>query len=127
MKLDKNKPLLVASPAQSDDADDAFCRPYEGRPAKVKRFINHVWNHFRRALGCRLCMRVTVAVFIAILVVEGGILIFSVRNYERDRLFEVEREALVVMRSIPSGPSTIKEPWIPIFPRYLNHYGTVLF
>ena len=100
MKLDKNKPLLVASPAQSDDADDAFCRPYEGRPAKVKRFINHVWNHFRRALGCRLCKRVTVAVFIAILVVEGGILIFSVRNYERDRLFEVEREALVVMRSI---------------------------
>jgi signal transduction histidine kinase len=33
-------------------------------------------------------------------VIEGGILFFSVRNYERDRLAEVEREAVVVMRAI---------------------------
>ncbi|MDV7340439.1 EAL domain-containing protein [Terasakiella sp. A23] len=35
----------------------------------------------------------------AILIVEGAILIFSVNNFERDRLLEVEREGLSVVRS----------------------------
>ncbi len=38
--------------------------------------------------------------FSAILVVEGVILIFSVQNFERTHLLELEREALVVMRAI---------------------------
>jgi signal transduction histidine kinase len=68
--------------------------------AKKVLFINAVWDHLRSAFGCRLCKRITVAVFFSILVIEGGILFFSIKNYERDRLLEVEREAVVVMRSI---------------------------
>ncbi|SCA57119.1 conserved hypothetical protein [Candidatus Terasakiella magnetica] len=48
---------------------------------------------------CRLCRQVTGAVFIAILIVEGAILIFSVNNFERDRLLEVEREGFAVVRA----------------------------
>jgi response regulator RpfG family c-di-GMP phosphodiesterase len=49
---------------------------------------------------CRLCWKVTIAVFFAILCIEAAILFFSVNNFERDRLLEIEREAIVVMRSI---------------------------
>jgi diguanylate cyclase (GGDEF)-like protein len=35
---------------------------------------------------CRLCWRVTLAIFVAILLIEGIILMPSYRNYERDRL-----------------------------------------
>jgi diguanylate cyclase (GGDEF)-like protein len=49
--------------------------------------------------NCRLCRHVTGAVFIAILLVEGAILIFSVNNFERDRHLEVEREGLSVVRA----------------------------
>jgi len=49
---------------------------------------------------CKLCWKVATGVFFAILVVEAAILFFSVTNYKRDRLAEVEREALVVMRVI---------------------------
>jgi len=48
---------------------------------------------------CRLCRQVTGAVFLAILIVEGAILIFSVNNFERDRLLEIEREGLSVVRA----------------------------
>lgn len=49
---------------------------------------------------CKLCWRITFGVFFAILVVEAAILLFSVDSYKEDRLKEVEREALVVARSI---------------------------
>lgn len=49
---------------------------------------------------CKLCWKITIGVFFAILVVEAAILFFSVDNYKRDRLAELEREALVVMRAI---------------------------
>ncbi|MDP6429064.1 MAG: ATP-binding protein [Rhodospirillales bacterium] len=52
---------------------------------------------------CRLCLRITWAIFLAILLTEAAILIFSVRAFERDRLLEVEREALVVMRVMLRG------------------------
>ncbi|WP_135081692.1 EAL domain-containing protein [Terasakiella sp. SH-1] len=48
---------------------------------------------------CRLCRQVTGAVFIAIVLVEGAILIFSVNNFERDRLLEIEREGFAVVRA----------------------------
>ncbi len=48
---------------------------------------------------CRLCRVLTGAVFIAILIVEGAILIFSVNNFERDRLQEIEREGFAVVRA----------------------------
>lgn len=48
---------------------------------------------------CRLCRQVTGAVFLAILIVEGAILVFSVNSFERDRLLEVEREGLAVVRA----------------------------
>jgi signal transduction histidine kinase len=49
---------------------------------------------------CRLCWRITGAVFFAILSIEGAILFFSIQNFERDRLFELEREAQVIARVI---------------------------
>jgi signal transduction histidine kinase len=52
------------------------------------------------SFSCRLCWSVATGVFFAILVVEAAILLFSVNNYERDRLAELERESLVVARSI---------------------------
>ena len=51
-------------------------------------------------LSCRLCWKITVAVFLAILLVEGAILFFSIKSFERDRMIEIEREAVVVMRAI---------------------------
>ncbi|WP_419798583.1 MAG: EAL domain-containing protein [Terasakiella sp.] len=62
---------------------------------------------------CRLCRHVTGAVFLAILIVEGAILIFSVNNFERDRLLEVEREGFAVVRAwleiSADGPQTMKK------------------
>ncbi|WP_417841942.1 putative bifunctional diguanylate cyclase/phosphodiesterase [Terasakiella sp.] len=62
---------------------------------------------------CRLCRHVTGAVFLAILIVEGAILIFSVNNFERDRLLEVEREGFTVVRAwleiSADGPQTMKK------------------
>ena len=55
---------------------------------------------FSTLTTCRLCWKVTIAVFFAILCIEAAILFFSVNNFERDRLLEIEREAIVVMRSI---------------------------
>jgi signal transduction histidine kinase len=66
----------------------------------MKRFNSHIQTHIRRAFRCRLCWRITAGVFFAILVIEAGILFFSVQNFERDRFNDVEREALVVVRTI---------------------------
>ena len=52
-----------------------------------------------RMMQCRLCRHVTGAVFVSILLVESAILIFSVNNFERDLLSEVEREGLAVVRA----------------------------
>jgi|GEM_PF-4683868 len=61
-------------------------------------------NILKKALAsmvhCKLCKKITVIVFFAILIVEAVILLFSVKNYKQDQLIEIEREALVVMRSI---------------------------
>lgn len=66
------------------------------------------WDRFKAPIGkildglktCRLCWRITGAVFLAILAIEAVILAFSVRDHQRLRLMEVEREALVTMRAI---------------------------
>ena len=68
--------------------------------AKMISFFPSSWIEFKRAFECRLCKRITISVFIAILVIEGGILFFSVKSYETDRLNELEREAVVIMRTI---------------------------
>lgn len=48
----------------------------------------------RRFLArCRLCWRITAAVFLAILLIEAVILVPSYRNYERDRIGEFSRAA----------------------------------
>lgn len=65
-----------------------------------RRLGDNLRNHFRNGLGCRLCWKVTIAVFFAILAVEAAILFFSIDTYKTDRLAEVEREAVVVMRAI---------------------------
>ncbi len=56
--------------------------------------------HLISMTQCKLCWKITIGVFFAILVVEAGILFFSIDRYRNDRLDEVEREALVVMRTI---------------------------
>jgi diguanylate cyclase (GGDEF)-like protein len=51
--------------------------------------------------SCRLCWRITAAVFIGILVIEALILLPSYRNYERDRLLAIaEAGRQVVMASL---------------------------
>ena len=55
---------------------------------------------FSNLSACRLCWKVAIAVFFAILCIEAAILFFSINNFERDRLLDIEREAIVVMRAI---------------------------
>ena len=55
---------------------------------------------FSSLRSCRLCWRITVSVFAAILVTEAAILLFSIQRFEQDRLYEVEREGLVLTRAI---------------------------
>ncbi len=50
--------------------------------------------------SCRLCWRVTCAVFLIILSIEALILTFSVLIFEQEKIFEVEHEALVIARAI---------------------------
>jgi len=50
--------------------------------------------------SCRLCWRVTCVVFLIVLSIEALIILFSVLVFERDRVFEVEHEALVIARAI---------------------------
>ena len=65
-------------------------------PRIIGRIAKHMFDSLTK---CRLCRQVTGAVFLAILFVEGAILIFSVNNFERDRLIEIEREGLAVVRA----------------------------
>lgn len=54
-----------------------------------------------RDLGrCRLCWRVTVVVFVAILCVEVAILVFSARKFERDRLADLEQRGLAAASAL---------------------------
>lgn len=46
---------------------------------------------------CRLCRRITAAVFLSILLIEAVILIPSYRNYERDRIGEFVRAAVAAV------------------------------
>jgi signal transduction histidine kinase len=72
---------------------------FNQRPANRQR--NPAASNFFKAMrDCRLCWRITFAIFAAILITEAVILMFSVQNYKRDRVFEVEREALIVSRII---------------------------
>ena len=52
-----------------------------------------------RGLACRLCRRVTAAVFAAIFVIEAVILVPSYRNYERDLLARLEYAGLAAARA----------------------------
>jgi signal transduction histidine kinase len=67
---------------------------------------NTFFEDLSRTIKSRLSQRISLGVFLAILVVEAAILIFSVENYQRDRLTEVEREAVVVMRAILRSAKT---------------------
>ena len=51
-------------------------------------------------LRCRLCWRVTVAVFTTIFLMEALILFVSVRDFEGERLAQVERESLAGLGSL---------------------------
>ncbi|MEE9139263.1 MAG: PAS-domain containing protein [Alphaproteobacteria bacterium] len=56
---------------------------------------------FHRSLArCRLCWRVTLAVFVSIFVIEGVILIPSYHNYERDLLARLEQVGRATARSL---------------------------
>ncbi len=55
---------------------------------------------------CRLCWRITLAVFVAIFVVEAVILVPSYQNYQRDllaRLDEVGRGAVTASFALDGG------------------------
>ncbi|WP_151703028.1 putative bifunctional diguanylate cyclase/phosphodiesterase [Nitrincola alkalilacustris] len=56
-------------------------------------------SNLRRLLGCRLCWRVTAAVFLSILFIEAAILIPSYVNYERDRLLAIAESGRQVIKA----------------------------
>ncbi len=63
--------------------------------------ISKQFQDFILALkGCRLCWRITAAIFMAILFIEATILIFSVDKFKRGLRYEVEREGLIISRII---------------------------
>ena len=57
-------------------------------------------GYIRRTMACRLCWTVTFAVFAAIFIVEGIILVPSYRNYERDLLLRQELIGKATVHSI---------------------------
>ena len=62
--------------------------------------FRHLAQNISILSRCRLCLRITLAVFLAIFVVEAAILVPSYQNYERDllaRLDEVGRTAAKTM------------------------------
>ena len=65
-----------------------------------KNFANEMKKFVAGLRQCRLCWRIAGAIFLTILATEAAILFFSVNRFENDRLYEVEREGLVVARAI---------------------------
>ncbi|WP_409523198.1 putative bifunctional diguanylate cyclase/phosphodiesterase [Nitrincola sp. MINF-07-Sa-05] len=59
----------------------------------------------RQLLGCRLCWRVTAAVFMSILFIEAAILIPSYVNYERDRLLAIAESGRQVIKATLGVPN----------------------
>lgn len=59
---------------------------------------NTLYHRFIPSLGCRLCWKITLYVFLSILAVEAIILIPSVKNYEKDELGRLESVALAVFK-----------------------------
>ena len=54
----------------------------------------------RELLGCRLCWRVTMAVFALILVVESAILIPSAQRFERNELERLANQAVIAIEPV---------------------------
>lgn len=78
-----------------------------------------VWRARLRAFGdCRICRRVTAVTFLAILTVEAVILVPSARNYERDRLAELDRVGATAARGMvmaEAAPQAL-EGWLAVTP-----------
>ena len=71
--------------------------------AVIQRFLaSDVFSlSFYKALfRSRLCWRITVVVFISILLIEAAILFFSARNFERDRLNDVEHQGVATIEAL---------------------------
>jgi signal transduction histidine kinase len=68
----------------------------------VERVFNHIHiaDSFSALAACKLCRRIALVVFIAILFIEGAILIPSVVNFERDLLKRLELEGFQTVQSI---------------------------
>ncbi|MDX1756196.1 MAG: EAL domain-containing protein [Marinobacter sp.] len=65
---------------------------------------------FRQLAACRLCRNVTLAVFVAILVIETLILVPSYRNYEEDLLRQYEAVARQGIATFLASTNVSKEP-----------------
>jgi len=59
-----------------------------------------LYNAFRRFAGCRLCWRITLTIFAAILFIEGAILIPSVYRFQNEQLHQLEIEGFQTVQSI---------------------------
>jgi signal transduction histidine kinase len=60
----------------------------------------NVAENFAALSACKLCRRIAFAVFVAILFIEGAILIPSVVNFERDLLKRLELEGFQTVQSV---------------------------
>ena len=70
----------------------------------------NVADSFAALSSCKLCRRIALVVFIAILFIEGAILIPSVVNFERDLLKRLELEGFQTVQSIFRLASPDAEP-----------------
>mgnify|MGYP003977924993 CR=1 FL=1 len=78
----------------------------------VENLFKHlnVADSFAALSSCKLCRRIALVVFIAILFIEGAILIPSVVNFERDLLKRLELEGFQTVQSIFRLASPDAEP-----------------
>jgi len=81
---------------------------YQAAVSAKKNFGDEIHDLIAGLRQCRLCWRITGAIFVAILATEAAILFFSVNRFEADRLYEVEREGLVIARAIIRGSKVNK-------------------
>lgn len=65
----------------------------------MAKYLNLV-DSFKALVSCKLCRRIAFSVFIAIVFIEGAILIPSVLNFERGLLMRLEVEGFQTVQSI---------------------------
>jgi signal transduction histidine kinase len=108
----------VSNEAFRDRYDVRMMERVQGVKGRMPDWLTETLTGLR---NCRLCWRITLTIFLAILLTEAAILFFSVQRFEADRLREIEREGIVVTRAILRAAAARDE-----FPAAIAEVGPVL-